>query len=74
MVMAVRRSRRKEGEFMDRIGHCRLTDLTKVYGDAVALKQVDLEIPAGQYCCLVGPSGCGKTSTLRMIAGHEQIS
>ena len=59
---------------MDRIGHCRLTDLTKVYGDAVALKQVDLEIPAGQYCCLVGPSGCGKTSTLRMIAGHEQIS
>ncbi|MEE2803532.1 MAG: ABC transporter ATP-binding protein [Pseudomonadota bacterium] len=59
---------------MERIGHCRLTDLSKVYGDAVALKQIDLEIPAGQYCCLVGPSGCGKTSTLRMIAGHEQIS
>ena len=74
MVRDVKRSRCKESEFMDRIGHCRLTNLSKVYGDAVALKQVDLEIPAGKYCCLVGPSGCGKTSTLRMIAGHEQIS
>jgi putative spermidine/putrescine transport system ATP-binding protein len=35
---------------------------------------IDLKIPAGTYCCLLGPSGCGKTSTLRMIAGHEEVS
>ena len=35
-------------------------------------RNIDLEIPAGAYCCLLGPSGCGKTTILRMIAGHEQ--
>ena len=59
---------------MDRTGHCRLTDVSKRYGDAVALRKVNLDIPAGHYCCLVGPSGCGKTSTLRLIAGHETVS
>ena len=59
---------------MERTGHCRLTDLSKRYGDAVALRQVNLDIPAGRYCCLVGPSGCGKTTTLRLIAGHETVS
>lgn len=51
-----------------------LISLTKRYGDTIAVDGVDLRIPAGSYCCLLGPSGCGKTSTLRMIAGHEQIS
>ena len=59
---------------MDRTGHCRLTDLSKRYGEAVALRKVNLDIPAGRYCCLVGPSGCGKTTTLRLIAGHETVS
>ncbi|MCP1119545.1 ABC transporter ATP-binding protein [Robbsia andropogonis] len=51
-----------------------LVSVTKQYGDAVAVKAIDLRIPGGQYCCLLGPSGCGKTSTLRMIAGHEAVS
>ena len=51
-----------------------LVSVTKQYGDAVAVKAIDLKIPGGQYCCLLGPSGCGKTSTLRMIAGHEAVS
>lgn len=55
-------------------GHIRLAGLTKDYGQLIAVKGIDLEIPAGSYCCLLGPSGCGKTSTLRMIAGHEDIS
>ena len=59
---------------MERTGHCRLTDLSKRYGEAVALRKVNLDIPAGRYCCLVGPSGCGKTTTLRLIAGHETVS
>ena len=45
-----------------------------MYGQTVAVRQVDLEVVDPLYCCLLGPSGCGKTSLLRMIAGHEEIS
>ena len=48
-----------------------LAGVTKRFGDTVAVKNIDLKIPAGSYCCLLGPSGCGKTTILRMIAGHE---
>ncbi len=48
--------------------------LTKKYGETIAVDSINLKIPAGTYCCFLGPSGCGKTSTLRMIAGHEDIS
>ncbi|WP_245943808.1 ABC transporter ATP-binding protein [Acuticoccus kandeliae] len=51
-----------------------LVDVSKRYGDTVAVAGINLKIPAGAYCCLLGPSGCGKTSTLRMIAGHERAS
>jgi putative spermidine/putrescine transport system ATP-binding protein len=48
--------------------------LTKKYGETLAVDKINLKIPSGTYCCFLGPSGCGKTSTLRMIAGHEDIS
>jgi putative spermidine/putrescine transport system ATP-binding protein len=48
-----------------------LRSVTKQYGNVTAVKQINLDIAAGTYCCLLGPSGCGKTTTLRMIAGHE---
>lgn len=51
-----------------------LVKLRKTYGTTVAVDGIDLRIAAGSYCCLLGPSGCGKTSTLRMIAGHEDIT
>ncbi len=51
-----------------------LIGLVKAYGRTVAVDHVSLKIPPGSYCCLLGPSGCGKTSTLRMIAGHEDIT
>ena len=51
-----------------------LIKLRKAYGATVAVDGIDLRVPAGSYCCLLGPSGCGKTSTLRMIAGHEDIT
>ncbi|MFC0675700.1 ABC transporter ATP-binding protein [Brachybacterium hainanense] len=39
-------------------------------GDVVhALEETDLEIPHGQFVCVVGPSGCGKTTLLKIIAG-----
>ncbi len=55
-------------------GAVKLCSLVKTYGHFAAVDGIDLNIAAGSYCCLLGPSGCGKTTTLRMIAGHEQIS
>jgi spermidine/putrescine transport system ATP-binding protein len=49
-----------------------LTGVTKRFGDFVAVRDMDLEIPSGQFFTMLGPSGCGKTTTLRMIAGFEE--
>ena len=46
----------------------------KKYGDVVAVNDLNLEIQDGEFMVLVGPSGCGKTTSLRMIAGLEEIS
>jgi multiple sugar transport system ATP-binding protein len=46
----------------------------KRYGDVVAVNQLNLEIQDGEFMVLVGPSGCGKTTSLRMIAGLEEVS
>ncbi|MET0437031.1 MAG: ABC transporter ATP-binding protein [Devosia sp.] len=43
-------------------------------GGAKAVDTISLRIPKASYCCLLGPSGCGKTTTLRMLAGHEDIT
>jgi len=51
-----------------------LRSVTKKYGSFTAVQDLTLDIPAGSYCCLLGPSGCGKTTTMRMIAGHEDIT
>ena len=51
-----------------------LRSVTKTYGSVVALENLTLDIPAGQYCCLLGPSGCGKTTALRLISGHESVT
>jgi putative spermidine/putrescine transport system ATP-binding protein len=51
-----------------------LRSVTKKYGAFTAVQDLTLDIPAGSYCCLLGPSGCGKTTTMRMIAGHEDIT
>jgi putative spermidine/putrescine transport system ATP-binding protein len=51
-----------------------LVDLTKRYGEVVAVAGIDLEIAQGEFFTLLGPSGSGKTTTLRMIAGFETPS
>ena len=49
--------------------------LTKVYPNGQKVVQgLDLSIREGEFVVLVGPSGCGKTTTLRMVAGLEEIS
>lgn len=56
------------------MSNIRVNNLTKRFGNLTAVDGVDLEIKAGEVLCLLGPSGCGKTTTLRMIAGLEQVS
>ena len=53
-------------------GEIQLEELTKAFGEHVAVAGIDLEMPPGEFFTLLGPSGCGKTTTLRMIAGFER--
>jgi len=46
----------------------------KLYGQSLAIKDVDLALPEGAFVVILGPSGCGKSTLLRMIAGLEGIS
>jgi multiple sugar transport system ATP-binding protein len=48
--------------------------VTKKYGEVLAVNDLNLEINDGEFMVLVGPSGCGKTTSLRMIAGLEEIT
>jgi osmoprotectant transport system ATP-binding protein len=43
--------------------------VSKVFGNDVAVSDVNLEIPRGQITALIGPSGCGKSTILRLIVG-----
>jgi ABC-type sugar transport system ATPase subunit len=52
----------------------RFTDVSKRFGDVVAVGGLTLDIADGEFMVLVGPSGSGKTTALRMLAGLESIS
>jgi spermidine/putrescine transport system ATP-binding protein len=52
----------------------RLERVTKRFGDFTAVREMDLDIPRGEFFTMLGPSGCGKTTTLRMVAGFEDPS
>jgi multiple sugar transport system ATP-binding protein len=57
-----------------------IKELVKTYLDDrgnptfTAVKNINLDIPDGEFMVLVGPSGCGKSTTLRMIAGLERVT
>ncbi|KQX43236.1 hypothetical protein ASE71_09435 [Ensifer sp. Root954] len=48
-----------------------VTNLSKVYGSAVAIKDVNFTVKDGEFVTLLGPSGCGKSTTLAAIAGLQ---
>ncbi|MCB1490741.1 MAG: ABC transporter ATP-binding protein [Rhodobiaceae bacterium] len=48
-----------------------IRDVTKAFGDVVAVDAASLSLARGDFLTIVGPSGCGKTTLLRMIAGFE---
>jgi spermidine/putrescine transport system ATP-binding protein len=48
-----------------------LEDVSKSFGDVIAVDQVSLQVEKGEFYSLLGPSGCGKTTTLRLVAGFE---
>jgi multiple sugar transport system ATP-binding protein len=49
-------------------------NVTKRWGDIEAVKDLNIEIPDGEFLVFVGPSGCGKSTSLRMLAGLEEIT
>ena len=55
-------------------GHIEITDLCKQFGEVVAVNHIDLDMAGGEFFSMLGPSGCGKTTTLRMIAGFEDLT
>jgi len=51
-----------------------LKNLTKKFKEIVAVDNVNIDIADKEFAVLVGPSGCGKTTTLRAIAGLEEVT
>ena len=52
----------------------RLSNIVKTYGSNTVVDRVSLSAEDKEFLVLVGPSGCGKTTTLRMIAGLEDVT
>ncbi|MEC8940547.1 MAG: putative 2-aminoethylphosphonate ABC transporter ATP-binding protein [SAR324 cluster bacterium] len=54
--------------------YLRIENLTKYFGEFLAVSKLSLEIFSGEFICFLGPSGCGKTTLLRAIAGLDPQS
>ena len=54
--------------------YLQLENVSKRFGDFVAVNNVSLSVERGEIFCLLGASGCGKTTLLRLLAGFESPS
>ena len=52
----------------------KLRNLSKRWGSFVGVENLNLTIADEEFLVLLGPSGCGKTTTMRMIAGLEEVT
>jgi multiple sugar transport system ATP-binding protein len=55
-------------------GAVRMAGIAKQFGATSVLRDIDLDIRAGEFITILGPSGCGKSTLLRIIAGLEPQS
>jgi iron(III) transport system ATP-binding protein len=55
------------------MAYIELNQVSKHFGSVVAVDRLDLGIAQGECVAMLGPSGCGKTTTLRMLAGFEDL-
>ena len=55
------------------MSYIQLNNVMKKFGDVIAIPDLNLSIEKGECFSMLGPSGCGKTTTLRMIAGFEEL-
>ena len=59
-------------ETLGEAGRLEIREISKRFGEIVAIKKVDVKIESGEFVAIMGPSGCGKTTLLRIIAGLEK--
>jgi len=57
---------------MEAVHEVELQNVTKRFGEVIAVDSVSLSVLPGEFLTLLGPSGCGKTTLLRMVAGFER--
>jgi iron(III) transport system ATP-binding protein len=55
------------------VSYIELSQVTRRFGSVTAVDRLDLSIDPGECVAMLGPSGCGKTTTLRMVAGFEDL-